>query len=48
MDGLVSIHYKNIQGLVIEMFKIKNGMSTAVVTDIFLPWTGNYNNLKQP
>ena len=23
-------------------------MSTAVVTDIFLPWTGNYNNLKQP
>ena len=35
-DGSVSIDYKNIQSRIeVEMFKIKNGMSTVVVSDIF-------------
>ena len=36
-DVSVSVHYKNIQTLAVEKFIIKNGMSPAVVSDIFLP-----------
>ena len=34
-DGSVSIHYKNIQSLAIEMFQIKHGQSPEIVRDIF-------------
>ena len=47
-DGLVSVHHKNFQTLAGEIFKIKNGMSPVIVFNIFLPWTGNPNNLRQP
>ena len=50
-DGSVSIYYKNIQILVVEMFKIKNGMSPAIASNILLgiiASDGNYNNLRQP
>ena len=46
-DGSVSIRYKNIQTLAVKMFKIKNAIYSAIVSDIFLPWQGNYNNLRQ-
>ena len=45
MDQLL-FTIKNIQTL-IKMFKIKNGMSPAIVSHIFFPWDGNYHNLTQ-
>ena len=44
-DGSVSIHYKNIQTLEVEMFKLKNDTSPAIVSDVFLPYARNHNNL---
>ena len=41
-------YFKNILALVVEMFKISNDVPPAIVSDIFLPWTGHHNNLKQP
>ena len=35
-DGSVSIHYKNIQSLAIEMFQIKHRQSPEIVSDIFV------------
>ena len=46
-DGSVSIHCKNIQTLAFEMFEIKNDMSPAIISDIYLPWRRNHNNLRQ-
>ena len=34
-DGSVSIHNKNLQTLAIEMFKVANGMSPNIVSEIF-------------
>ena len=42
-DGLVSIHYKNIQKFAVEMFKVKNVISPAFFSDIFLHRRVNHN-----
>ena len=34
-DGTVSMHYRNIQALAIEMYKIKNDLSTEILSNIF-------------
>ena len=34
-DNSVSIHYRNIQALAIEMYKVANGMSPEIVNEIF-------------
>ena len=34
-DGSVSIHHKNVQFLLIEMFKIKNNIAPKILTEIF-------------
>ena len=41
-DESVSIHHKNIQSLVIEMFQINYGQSPEIVSDIFTQTTQNY------
>ena len=47
-DASVSIRYKKIlSNIAVEMFKIKNDMSSANVSS-FLFWTRNHNNLRQP
>ena len=34
-DGTVSMHRRNIQALAIEMYKIKNDLSTDILSNIF-------------
>ena len=34
-DNSVSIHYRNIQALAIEMYKVANGMSPEIMNKIF-------------
>ena len=34
-DGSVSIHHKNIQDVVIEMFKVMNNLAPEIVNDLF-------------
>ena len=34
-DKLVSIHQRNLQFLLIEIFKVKNGVSTGLTENIF-------------
>ena len=34
-DNSVSIHYRNIQALAIDMFKVANGMSPVIMNEIF-------------
>ena len=46
-DGSVSIQYKNIQTLAVEMFKIENGMSPQIVSYVFLFRRGNHYNFGQ-
>ena len=43
-DERVSIHHKKIQGLAVEIFKIKNGMSLEIAFDIFLEGAWNHYN----
>ena len=33
-DGSVSIHYRNVQRVAIEMYKIKNGLAPQIVSDL--------------
>ena len=35
-DNSVCIHHRNIQKVAIEMYKIKNGLSPKVISDIFM------------
>ena len=43
-DGSVSIHYRNLRALAIEMYRIYNGMASEIVTEIFsLRSQGQYN-----
>ena len=46
IDGSVSIHEWNLQVLATEMYKIRNGLSTPLMTDIF-PININPFNLGQ-
>ena len=34
-DGSVSIHHRNLQALAIELYKVKNKLSTSLMQDIF-------------
>ena len=43
-DEWVSIHHKKIQGLAVEIFKIKNCMSLEIAFDIFLQGAWNHDN----
>ena len=45
-DNSVSIHYRNIQALAIDMFKVANGMSPVIMNEIFqLREESHYNLL---
>ena len=45
-DNSVSIHYRNIQALAIEMHKVANGMSPEIVNGIFQPREKSHYNLR--
>ena len=47
-DNSVSIHHKNIQGLAIEMFKVKNKLCPEITSNIFMERTNNHYNLRNP
>ena len=44
-DSSVSIHYGNIQCLATEMYKVSNGLSPPVVSNIFTQKNSHSNNL---
>lgn len=48
MDQSLSIIKSFNSTFAVEIFKTKYGMSAAIVSDISLLCTGNYNNLRQP
>ena len=43
LDKSFKIHHRNIQSLAIELFKIKNNLSVAIMNDIFQPRAVRYN-----
>ena len=43
LDDSMTIHHKNIQKLAIEMFKIKNNLSSPLVKKIFTENTNTYD-----
>ena len=45
-DDTVSMHLQNIQALAIEMYKIKNGLSTEILSNILTQRTQNHYNLR--
>ena len=45
-DGTVSMHHRNIQALAIEMYKIKNDLSTEILSNIFTQRTQNHHSLQ--
>ena len=44
-DGSVSIHHRNIQALATEFYKIKNGLSPELFTEIFARERESHYNL---
>ena len=45
-DGTVSMHHRNIQALAVEMYKIKNDLSTEILFNIFTQRTQNHYGLR--
>ena len=45
-DGSVSMYYRNIQNLAIEMFKVKNYLSPEIVTGTFFQQAQTQYNLR--
>ena len=45
-DNSVSIHYRNIQALAIEMYKIANGMSSEIMNETFQLREKSHYNLR--
>ena len=45
-DGSVSIHHRNIQSLVIEMYKVKNKLAPTITGNIFGTMPENHYNLR--
>ena len=45
-DGSVSIHHRNIQNLVIEMCKVKNGLAQMITANVFTTIPENHYNLR--
>ena len=44
-DNPVSIHYRNIQALAIEMYNVANGMSPEIMNEIFQDKEKSHYNL---
>ena len=42
-DNSVSIHHRNVQKLVIEIYEILHGYSPSILNDIFVPVSRPYN-----
>ena len=42
-DNSFKVHYRNIQSLAIELFKVKNNISNKIMNDIFETKNTNYN-----
>ena len=42
-DNSVSIHHRNLQVLATEMFKIRRGLSSEILTETFVSKTSSYN-----
>ena len=45
-DNSVSIHYRNMQALAIEMFKVANGMCPEIMNEIFQLREKSHFNLR--
>ena len=45
-DGAVSMHHRNIQALAIEIYKIKNDLSTEILSNTFTQRTQNHHGLQ--
>ena len=45
-DGSVSIHHRNIQNLVIEMYKVKNELAPMITANVFTTIPVNHYNLR--
>ena len=45
-DNFISIHYRNIQVLAIEMFKVANGMSPVIMNETFQLREESHYNLR--
>ena len=45
-DGSISIHHRNIRALATEFYKIKNGLSPELFTEIFTHETESHYNLR--
>ena len=45
-DNSVSIHYRNIQALAIEMYKVATGMSPEIMNEIFQLTEKSHYNLR--
>ena len=45
-DNSVSIHYRNIQALAIEMYKVANGMAPEIMNEIFQLREKSHYNLR--
>ena len=45
-DNSLSIHYKNIQALAIEMYKVGNGISLEIINEIFQLTEKSHYNLR--
>ena len=45
-DNSVSIHYRNIQALAIEKYKVANGMSPVILNEIFQIREESHYNLR--
>ena len=46
-DGSVSIHHRNLQTLATEFYKIKNGLSPELFTEIFAREKESYYNIRR-
>ena len=42
-DGSVTVHFRNIQKLAIEMFKVFKNLSPPIISDLFEVRENNYN-----
>ena len=45
-DNSISIHYRNIQALVIKMYKVANGMSLEIMNEIFQVREKSHHDLR--
>ena len=43
LDNSVAVHQKNLQVLVTEIYKVKNGIAPDIMNDIFEPQNSSYN-----